>query len=382
MSLFGKKFDSEDEIVQILLPETPYGKKVSKKELDRSYEFFKFNAERFLFDCMNLLKTTATPIVFFERFDMLKEWLYKTTVVERYYPIANEPLQPQYVKIIELEDDIINAFLERYYNKLRQKLLSLKTDKAILSNIEKSFLEIENYSDKMSKICLEKNKLYYEELISQFQANDKEYKNLEQSKTEISFDVSKFVHLKICSIAKNLGVKNIMEYDSLRMTEDSRLYEKHLLAIQNKVITYLENKDFEQGVNEIFKGIHLEIPNASGYCSLHFFCNEMEKQVYKHRDENPSLVDVCLKICDFDINLLTTKWNLSGAFMPTITKKCILLEKQNQLGEAINLCDLAIAFNFMDSNKKSFEFRRDRLISKQKQMNSSFVTSISSVPLK
>ena len=48
----------------------------------------------------------------------------------------------------------------------------------------------------------------------------------------------------------------------------------------------------------------------------------------------------------------------------TLSRLCIKYEREDKIEEAIKLCDIGIKYKFLDTNNKSFIFRKNRLIKK------------------
>lgn len=115
----------------------------------------------------NLVNTTKTPSVFFERFDLLVEKLELLSEFENKIKLKGKLPSENLKEILENKELTINEFIDRYYNELIIKLNSLKTEKSKLNNIENFKKNLEIYNDKMS----EKNIKYYMNLYNNIITN-------------------------------------------------------------------------------------------------------------------------------------------------------------------------------------------------------------------
>lgn len=119
-------------------------------------------------DCQELINTTKTPKVFFQRYLCAIDILNELILVEKRYKklfIGSKPSeakkQLQYKEIYT-----VNDFLDRYYNQTIININSLKTEKAKQKRKDNFFNEIIKYQNYINKISFYKFKTLYENLIS------------------------------------------------------------------------------------------------------------------------------------------------------------------------------------------------------------------------
>ncbi len=124
-----------------------------------------------------------------------------------------------------------------------------------------------------------------------------------------------------------------------------------------------------QHTQDCFKKLYnITTNNSQEVISYHFTLLRVLSIIYPLKDIEPYFVKETLALCDKDIEILANMpANFKNASIPTLTKKAIILEKQGKLEEAIEVCDFAIAHEFYEENKGSFNIRKNRLIKKIKK---------------
>ena len=133
----------------------------------------------------------------------------------------------------------------------------------------------------------------------------------------------------------------------------------------DRIISAYSNEDYEK-----VKSIILEVESSSSgskedKISLHFFYQHTADILYAMRFINDKAIDDCLILCDKDIEILKTENLLPETTITTLTRKSIILEKQNKILDAIEVCNFAIKHNYLD-NKKPFSIRKARI---EKKLN-------------
>ncbi len=94
----------------------------------------------------------------------------------------------------------------------------------------------------------------------------------------------------------------------------------------------------------------------------HFFILAVLDHIYQHRD-NQECMDIIKNICDIDISNIANLCKTMGIpfYMVTPTKRAIILERENEIERAIEICELCERYKVWDSDKKSFSLRRAKL---------------------
>lgn len=140
-------------------------------------------------------------------------------------------------------------------------------------------------------------------------------------------------------------------------------FTSYAFEMKNEIaITY--EKDGFDDVKKIINQVEEKSTNSNeDKITLHFFYQDVANILYSMRYISDSAVEHSLILCDKDIELLKTTTFNSFLSITSLTRKCIILEKQNKLKEAIEVCDFAIEHNFLD-NKKPFTIRKAKLQNK------------------
>lgn len=137
-------------------------------------------------------------------------------------------------------------------------------------------------------------------------------------------------------------------------------FSNKVFKTKDKLILAYTNSDINT-INLLIKEIEaLEIKTEQNKISLHFFYQETAEILYSMRYISENLIVECIKYCDKDINLLKNTKIDTPITITTLTRKAIILEKQNKLKEAIAICDFAILNNFYDKGKP-FNIRKAKL---------------------
>lgn len=141
-------------------------------------------------------------------------------------------------------------------------------------------------------------------------------------------------------------------------------FQNRLNSIKNKVFTSYPSCSFPQVMNIINSVENFDIFHVKQLVSLHFFYNDITNYIYTLRDVEPQAIEFCLSLCDKDIKILPQTF-LTDISTPTISRKAIILEKQQEYEEIIELCDFAVSHKYYD-NGKSFGLRKIRI---EKKLN-------------
>ena len=125
------------------------------------------------------------------------------------------------------------------------------------------------------------------------------------------------------------------------------------------------NLEYDKMEKTIYSILNIEplVPEEKN--SLHFCILGIADLVYSLREKKDSFEDLAILLCKKDFaNFETLSQTLKGCVVGTLTRLCIIYEKNIQYKDAIDLCDLGIKYSFADSGKKNFIFRKERLLKK------------------
>lgn len=149
----------------------------------------------------------------------------------------------------------------------------------------------------------------------------------------------------------------------IQKVEAHNSFASYAFEMKNEIAITYEKGGFDN-VNNIIKQVEEKSTNSNDdKITLHFFYQDVANILYSMRYVTDKAVDDSLVLYNKDIDLLmTTKFD-SFMSVPSLTRKCIILEKQNKLKEAIEVCDFAINHNFLD-NQKPFTIRKSKLQNK------------------
>ena len=119
---------------------------------------------KMLNDCKDLINTTKSPDVFFNRYLMAIALLNELILIERKLSFKGQ--KPSKVKKQFQEKEIftVNDFLDRYYNETLYKISMLKTHKAKVNKIIAFSNKIDEYSIYMTNQSLSRFTIMYDTL--------------------------------------------------------------------------------------------------------------------------------------------------------------------------------------------------------------------------
>lgn len=202
--------------------------------------------------------------------------------------------------------------------------------------------------------------------------------NLAQANSIKLIDRKKLVEL-ICKIKQvnNLEIPDIPKPTQSPITsshksyferyKEHRKFMNYTSDSKNEIVIAYQNSDFNK-VKEIIESVESMASNSNDdKITLHFFYQDIANILYAMREIAPTAIDDCIALCDKDIKILKTTKLDTPISITTLSRKAIILEKQNKLEEAIAICDFGIEHNFLD-NKNSFSIRKSKLQSKLNKM--------------
>lgn len=165
LDFLSPKVDTGSEWGRLIYPDIPPGTMIPKNKVEADTRMLITGRLRIIQDCVRLVNETATPAVFFERYAIMighMEWMAK---IEKYYqfrpPLPSEQLKEIKGKRVQT----INAFIDRYYDKLVKQIIKLKTEKGRMKKVDDWLHKLTLYSDKMEDENVQK----YTEMWARFQ---------------------------------------------------------------------------------------------------------------------------------------------------------------------------------------------------------------------
>ncbi|MBQ7131267.1 MAG: hypothetical protein IJO29_01730 [Oscillospiraceae bacterium] len=105
-------------------------------------------------DCVNLINTTVQPDVFFKRYGMAIYRLNELSKMEKVIKFTGINPSIFIQTMINEKQSAIKLLIDRMYEKTKEKLSSLKTDKAIMHNISVFIVELVPFENQMSQETL------------------------------------------------------------------------------------------------------------------------------------------------------------------------------------------------------------------------------------
>ncbi len=116
----------------------------------------------------DLINTTKTPKVFFERYLLSISILNELIPIERKLSFSGKKPSALKRELQEKEVFTVNDFLDRYYNDTLEKINAYKTVKAKQNKVYEFSNEIDKYSRYMTLESLKKFTTLYEQLENMF----------------------------------------------------------------------------------------------------------------------------------------------------------------------------------------------------------------------
>lgn len=153
-----KEQEMYSAIWEFLSPGSPY--KMSNSYIKQEAEKRAMRALQIVDDCRRILSETTDADVFFGRLDLFSDELNTLCVLE---PILKfQDSKPSDIKnaLEKEQDDIILAFIDRCYDKSKEKAEKLKTPRGKKNQFIKMFEKLSPYVDRFS----DRHKARFEEI--------------------------------------------------------------------------------------------------------------------------------------------------------------------------------------------------------------------------
>lgn len=340
----------------------------------------KMNAQTWiaqLDDCIRLVQSTTNPDVFFSRLEtMIERAAQLSSAHDAGYIRLNIDIGEMLPTDAEI-GDAVNNFINRLYRKTLNDCRELKTE-----------------AGKIKRICAMFDKL------------DSYYERLDQTNITLLDSLK----IKVGIFGRSAPSQDTWQevvYDNSDNIIDTIVVRDHN-APEN--MSHEAHEIDDTFVSEQLRELKLSASRAMDEIELHFCFNALIDFTYKHR-EVPNMLNLCIDYCLRDIELFpqfreaywdgqingSKEWQrheektraFGGAVrgeyaqnrrqqvidknkamiaeghinigIPSFSRLAIIYEKQNRIGEAIRICELAISYNL----EGGFEGRLERLRRKQ-----------------
>lgn len=165
LNFLSPKVDTGSEWGRLIYPDIPPGTMIPKNKVEADTRMQVSFRLKTIQDCVKLVNETATPAVFFERYEKMIQNMEWMAQIEKYYPFRHPFPSEQLDEIKGKRVQTINDFIDRYYDKLVKQIIKLKTEKGRLKKVDDWLHELTLYSDKMEDENVQK----YTEMWARFQ---------------------------------------------------------------------------------------------------------------------------------------------------------------------------------------------------------------------
>ena len=174
--------------------------------------------------------------------------------------------------------------------------------------------------------------------------------------------------LSVNNLAPNIvEKKKDLVFDYSDINHDSN-FSKELYSLVDKVLDASNEFNITKTRKLLNDFYSINLKTNQDYITYHFCIAKIVLMIYRLRDISPDFIKDILDLCDKDIEILPViSHKLNGATIPALTKKAIILTKQNKFNEVIELCDFAIKYSFKEENGTSFLLRKEKTLQKIKE---------------
>ena len=160
-------------------------------------------------------------------------------------------------------------------------------------------------------------------------------------------------------------LKDDLVYDEFG-NRDSKIM-RIILKYQKEFYNEYFKLDYSKMEEIVYNILEIKPLTQEEVNTLHFVILDMANLTYSLREKRETFENLSITLCKKDIeNYDTLSKSLKGCVIGTLTRLCIIYEKNKKYNEAVNLCDIGIKYGFADSNKKNFIFRKEKLMKKIK----------------
>lgn len=159
--------------------------------------------------------------------------------------------------------------------------------------------------------------------------------------------------------------KRIIKSDNYNDLNHDSNFSTELYAFENKILNASNAFNVEK-TRLLLKDFYaIPLKTTQDYLTYHFGIARIISMIYRLRDSAPNFIHDIYELCNKDIEILPLiAEELKNASVPALTKKAILLTKENKLNEVIELCDFAIKHNLNEESGITFAVRKDKILQK------------------
>lgn len=93
-------------------------------------------------DCAKIVNTTTNPEIYFSRLNFLFDLLLELRKYEKYHIFTGKSPTQDYNSLLNNLESSVNLFIDRTYEKQKEKMIALKTDKAKQNSFQKYALKM------------------------------------------------------------------------------------------------------------------------------------------------------------------------------------------------------------------------------------------------
>lgn len=120
------------------------------------------------YESTSIINKTKNPKIFFERYNLLIEETTSLAKLETFLKFKGTLPSIQLENLKIKKEQETNSMIARCFEDLNNKISELKTDKAKITNIQKTYDDLRNFEQEMTANNIELYTKYYENLINNF----------------------------------------------------------------------------------------------------------------------------------------------------------------------------------------------------------------------
>ncbi|WP_435158641.1 tetratricopeptide repeat protein [Haladaptatus sp. DFWS20] len=145
----------------------------------------------------------------------------------------------------------------------------------------------------------------------------------------------------------------------------SQTQQSHLKSVGS---TAVHEKDYEFAEKVLLKALDADGDNPT---DRHFVYNSLIELYYKQRDERNDAIEKCIAYCEEDIDTIDAfldawerEYGDGPPGIPSFKRLAIILEKQGNYQDALEICEMAIQRGLSDGTKGGYKGRKQRIQNK------------------
>ena len=255
-----------------------------------------------------------------------------------------------------IDDDYLN-YINKGYNK----------EEIPINN---QMFKIDNYKVTKNFYIIQDNLNLNFETIRNKYINSEALEGLQSMQLPQYFDIQQSYELFMQAIAnKSFSGYYIPKIDCFTYSNYINFNEitRRIYDLQLQFMNSFSKRDLlsvKQICNDLIK---IEPITNNHFKIFHDTINYIENHIYPLRKVNIEYEYIFIELCEKDIkyfNKLSIIENIENSKIVNLTRLCVIFENKNMINEAIKLCDIGMQYNIIDTNNKSFENRKNRLLKK------------------